>query len=54
MFNSIIYTIISTIGSFAIWEASNIWIIENMESKIKRRILTSLLKANIEIEKINV
>ena len=47
--NSIIYTIISTIGSFAIWETSNIWIIENMDSKVEKRILKSLLKAQIEI-----
>ena len=47
--NSVLYTIISTVGSFAIWEASNIWIVENMESKIEKRILQSLLKAKIEI-----
>ena len=51
LFNSVIYTIISTIGSFAIWEASNIWIVENMDSKIEKKILTSLLKATIEVKK---
>lgn len=47
--NYIIYTIVSTIGSFAIWEASDIWIVENLDSKIEKRKLQGLLKAKIEI-----
>lgn len=48
---SILYTIISTIGSFAIWEAANIWIVENMESKIEKGLLQNLLQTKIEVIK---
>lgn len=47
--DTILYTIISTIGSFAIWEAADIWIVENMDSKIRDRKLKSLLNSKIEI-----
>ena len=39
--------ILSIIGSFAIWEASNIWIVENPKLKAKRRISASLKEADI-------
>ena len=39
--------ILSIIGSFAVWEASNIWIVENPKLKAKRRLSKSLKEADI-------
>lgn len=37
--------ILSIIGSFVIWEASNIWIVENPKIKIRCKVSTSLRDA---------
>ena len=39
--------ILSIIGSFAIWEASNIWIVENPKIKTRRKVSSSLRDAEI-------
>ncbi len=41
-------TIISTIGAFSVWEASNSWLIRNPVIK-SRRIMVNLLKKHIRI-----
>ncbi len=39
--------VLSIIGSFAVWEASNIWIKENPQINMRRKMLTSLKDAEI-------
>ena len=39
--------VLSIIGSFAIWEASNIWIMDNPKLTLERKRLTSLKEAEI-------
>lgn len=48
--DSIPIEIISVIGSFAMWEAANIWIVENPELKLKKLLNKWLHKAEIRIE----
>lgn len=48
--NVIILEIISTIGSFSIWESANSWLIERKTLKIKKLKLNKLLKAKINLK----
>ena len=43
------YTILSTIGAFAMWEAASIWIIQGPKLRI-RRLLNVRLKNDVELE----
>lgn len=45
--NAVWYTIVSTIGAFSIWEASNIWIIKNPKLKLDKRVIR---KVSEEVE----
>ena len=38
--DSVVYTLLSTIGVFSIWEAANIWIVENPHLKLRLRTMT--------------
>lgn len=42
--------ILSIVGSFAVWEAANIWIVENPGLDLQRRRFRKLLEAEIVIE----
>ncbi len=42
--------LISIVGSFAVWEAANIWIVENPRTRIAKRTLKALKTTKIEIE----
>ncbi|MBR2511834.1 MAG: hypothetical protein IKE49_02065 [Firmicutes bacterium] len=35
----VVYTVLSTIGAFSIWEACSIWIVKNPELRFKKRML---------------
>lgn len=35
----VVYTVLSTIGAFSMWEAAAIWIVENPENRIKKRLI---------------
>ena len=48
--NSIPVEILSIIGSFAVWEAANIWIVENPALRLKQRLNEKLLQAEIRVE----
>ena len=48
--NSIPVEILSIIGTFAIWEAANIWIVENPAIRLQKRLNEKLLEAEIIIE----
>lgn len=41
--------ILSTIGSFSLWEAAAIWIIENPANRMKRRWLKNLKKTEVAV-----
>lgn len=41
--NTIFYTVIFTVGSFSIWEASNIWLIKNKELSINKKLYKNSL-----------
>ena len=45
--------IISVIGSFAMWEAVNIWIVENPELQLKKKLNEWLLDAEIRVKQNN-
>ena len=40
----VVFTVISTIGAFAIWEASSIWIIDNPRIQLTRMVKKKLFK----------
>lgn len=42
--------LISIVGSFAVWEAANIWIVENPRTRLARRTLKKLNATKIVIE----
>lgn len=42
--------LISIVGSFAVWEAANIWIVENPRTQIARKTLKRLKSTKIVIE----
>lgn len=42
--------LISIVGSFAVWEAANIWIVENPRTRLARRMLKKLNATKIIIE----
>lgn len=46
--NEVIAAIISTIGSFSVWEASAVWIETLPELRKRERLLQMLMKADIE------
>ena len=48
--NSIPVEILSIIGSFAVWEAANIWIVENPTIRLQKRLNEKLLEAKIIIK----
>lgn len=43
--------ILSIVGSFAVWEAANIWIVGNPTLKLRKRFLNELKNAEIHVEK---
>ncbi len=43
--------LISIVGSFAVWEAANIWIVENPRTRLARRTLRRLNATKIVIER---
>lgn len=42
--NIVLFTVISTIGAFAVWEAASIWIIENPELRKNNKMLNKINK----------
>ena len=40
--NLVIYTILSTIGAFAMWEAAAIWIVENPKNRLHQRMIRKI------------
>lgn len=47
------FTVLSTIGGFSIWEAANVWIVENPKLRLKRRAMEKLKSATkISFEKL--
>ena len=48
--DSIPVEILSIIGSFSVWEAANIWIVENPKLKLRNKLLTKLQEAEILVE----
>ena len=36
------FTVLSTIGAFSIWEAANIWIIENPKLRMRKRVMEKM------------
>ena len=42
--NIVVYTVVSTIGAFAMWEAAAIWIVEGPSNKIRKRVLKNITK----------
>ena len=47
--NTLTYTILSTIGAFAMWEAAAIWIVENPKRRVRRHIFDKL-KQDVDVE----
>lgn len=45
--DNIVAEVLSIIGSFAVWEASDIWIVEAPEMRMKKRILKRLSETEI-------
>ena len=45
--------ILSIVGSFAIWESANIWIVKNPDLRMQERLMERLLDADILIEQHN-
>ena len=48
--DSVPIEILSIVGSFSVWEAANIWIVENPTLKMRKRLLTHLLEADIAVK----
>jgi len=44
---SLLYTVISTVGSFSIWESANSWLVERKKIKFNKFKLMKLKKSNI-------
>ena len=42
--------LVSIVGSFAVWEAANIWIVENPKTRLEKRMLKKLNATKIVIE----
>ena len=49
--DSILLELLSIVGSFAVWEAANIWIVENPEIKLRERFLRRLMETEIIVDK---
>ena len=47
--NSLLFTIITTVGTFSIWEGANAWIIQGPDLRIQKRILNRIIDST-EIE----
>ena len=47
--NTLTYTILSTIGAFAMWVAAAIWIVENPKRRVRRHIFDKL-KQDVDVE----
>ncbi len=45
--------LISIVGSFAVWEATDIWIVENPRTKLAKRTLRKLNSTRIVVEQVN-
>ncbi len=52
--DSVPVEIVSIVGSFAVWEAANIWIVENPRTRIARRTLKKLNSTKIVIERTEI
>ncbi len=50
LFSAVPVEIISIIGSFAVWEAANIWIVENPRTRLGKRTIKKLNATKIVIE----
>lgn len=50
VFGSVPVELISIVGSFAVWEAANIWIVENPRTRLAKRTLKKLNSTKIVIE----
>jgi hypothetical protein len=48
--DSIPVEIISVIGSFSLWEAANIWIVENPDLRLRKMLNEWLMKAEVRVE----
>ncbi|MBQ3380067.1 MAG: hypothetical protein IJG50_09460 [Clostridia bacterium] len=48
--NKILLAVISTIGSFAIWEAASIWIVKNPQKRLESMLLSRLSETELIIE----
>jgi len=42
--NVVVFTVLSTIGAFALWEAAAIWIVEGPTNRIRKRVLKNMAK----------
>ncbi len=51
---SVFVELISIVGSFAVWEAANIWIVENPRTRFAKRTLRKLNATKIVIEQTQV
>lgn len=50
VFGSVPVELISIVGSFAVWEAANIWIVENPRTRLAKKTLKKLNSTKIVIE----
>lgn len=48
--DSMLFELISIVGSFAIWEAANIWIVENPKARLRKIMLGRLKATKIVME----
>ncbi len=48
--SAVIVELISIVGSFAVWEAANIWIVENPRTRLAKRTMENLRATKIVIE----
>ena len=49
-FNSVVHEVISIVGSFAVWEAASIWIVQNPRRKIRHRLLERQQQVRLIVE----
>ena len=49
-FNSVVHEVISIVGSFAVWEAASIWILQNPRRKLRHRLLERLQQVRLIVE----
>ncbi len=47
---SVFVELISIVGSFAVWEAANIWIVEKPKNRLQKRMMKGLKATKIQIE----